>query len=163
MINLTRFFLGLTFTSFLFSASAQTDIDTIVYDGLNRLYEFHIPASYDGSEEIPLVFNMHGRGSNSYQQRIYSQMDGVSDLNNFIVVYPNAEFINNLRQWNLSYDVSPPGVWPEMWQALRIKRQSQLQGNVQFHQACYGCPYRSPLAYFVQAEYGAQSLLGQMQ
>ena len=112
MKNLTRFFLGLTFSSFLFSASAQTDIDTIVYDGLNRLYEFYVPASYDGSEEIPLVFNMHGRGSNSYQQRVYSQMDGVADLNNFIVVYPNAEFINNLRQWNLTYNVSPPGVTP---------------------------------------------------
>ena len=80
MKNLTRFFLGLTFSSFLLSASAQTDIDTLVFDGLNRLYEFHVPASYDGSEEIPLVFNMHGRGSNSYQQRIYSQMDGVADL-----------------------------------------------------------------------------------
>ena len=61
MINSTRFFLGIIFSSILFSASAQTDIDTMVYDGLNRLYEFHIPASYDGSEEVPLVFNMHGR------------------------------------------------------------------------------------------------------
>ena len=33
-------------------------------------------------------------------------------FNNFIVVYPNAEFINNLRQWNLTYDVSPQGVFP---------------------------------------------------
>ena len=110
--KLTRFFLGLALCALFFSASAQSDIDTIVYDGLNRLYEFHVPASYDGSEEIPLVFNMHGRGSNSYQQRIYSQMDGVANLNNFIVVYPNAEFINNIRQWNLSYNVSPPGVFP---------------------------------------------------
>ena len=52
MKNLTRFFLGLTFSSFLLSASAQTDIDTLVFDGLNRLYEFHVPASHDGSEEI---------------------------------------------------------------------------------------------------------------
>ena len=45
MKNLTRLFLGLTFSSFLLSASAQTDIDTLVFDGLNRLYEFHVPAS----------------------------------------------------------------------------------------------------------------------
>ena len=112
MKNLTRYFLSLSLCSIVFSASAQTDIDTIVYDGLDRIYEFHIPASYDGSEEVPLVFNMHGRGSNSYQQRIYSQMDGVADFNNFIVVYPNAWEINGVRLWNLSYDVSAPGVTP---------------------------------------------------
>ena len=112
MKNLTRYFLSLSLCSIVFSVSAQTDIDTLVYDGLDRIYEFHIPASYDGSEEVPLVFNMHGRGSNSYQQRIYSQMDGVADLNNFIVVYPNAWEINGVRLWNLSYDVSAPGVTP---------------------------------------------------
>ena len=102
MKNLIRFFLGLSFCFTLCSASAQFDIDTLVYDGLDRIYEFHIPASYDGSEEVPLVFNLHGRGSNSFQQRVYSQMDAVADLNNFIVVYPNAREVNGLVLWNLS-------------------------------------------------------------
>ena len=38
----------------------------------------------------PLVLNVHGRGSNTIQQRDASQMDQKADEEGFTVVYPQA-------------------------------------------------------------------------
>lgn len=57
-------------------------------DGRKRFYEIHIPHGYHKEEAIPVVLNFHGGGGNPAQQRKDSQMDSVSDVNNFIVVYP---------------------------------------------------------------------------
>ena len=95
-----------------FSASAQTDIDTIVYDGLDRIYEFHIPASYDGSKRFPwCLICMDGAVILTNSEFILKWMESPISII-FIVVYPNAWEINGVRLWNLSYDVSAPGVTP---------------------------------------------------
>ena len=53
--------------SFIFIAAgySQTTISSsFEYDGAEREYRLYIPASYDGIEPAPLVFNLHGYGSN---------------------------------------------------------------------------------------------------
>ena len=53
----------LLFLSFAFFANAQQQINkTLFFDGINRDYIIYIPASYDGSEEYPLLFSFHGGG-----------------------------------------------------------------------------------------------------
>ncbi len=60
----------------------------IQFDGYARFYELHIPKGYRKETATPVVLNFHGGAGNPSQQRNDSQMDRVSDVNNFIVVYP---------------------------------------------------------------------------
>jgi len=81
--------------------NAQTTIEeSIVHDGEQRDYTLYFPSSYDSNtENYALVFNFHGFTSNGEQQRLYSQMDLVSDTAQFVVCYP--EGIGNA--WNVGW------------------------------------------------------------
>ena len=74
---------------------AQTQTGSFTYDGLVRNYRVHLPTSCLG---LPLVFNLHGLGSNAAQQEFYSGFNSVADANDFILVYPDG--INN--EWNIT-------------------------------------------------------------
>lgn len=83
------------------SISSQNVInETIMHDGIERSYRLFIPASYDGSNPYPLVFNFHGFGSNASEQEFYSDMNRVGEANNFFICYPNG--IAN--SWNVGWD-----------------------------------------------------------
>ncbi len=77
-------FLGLSLT-------AQTTTETISIDGLDRTYEFHIPASYDGSSSVPLVLGLHGLGDTAMGFMNGTQFNVLANANNFIVAYPQGE------------------------------------------------------------------------
>ena len=63
---------------------------SLQYDGNNRQYELYIPQSYDGSENVPLLFNFHA-GNGTMDSQIYiSDMRNLADENNFILAYPQA-------------------------------------------------------------------------
>lgn len=62
---------------------------TVTVDGIERNYRLHLPSGYDRSP-TPLVLNFHGLGSNGLQQEFFSEMDPVSDAENFIVAYPDG-------------------------------------------------------------------------
>lgn len=72
----------------------------INHDGLTREYILHVPASYDGSSPVPLIFNFHGYGSSNIAQIYYTSFNNVADTAGFIVVYPNA--VNN--SWNVGFE-----------------------------------------------------------
>ena len=85
----TLFFLFSLF--FSWTLSSQDFISqTLQYDGNNREYELYIPQSYDGSENVPLMFNFHAGNGTSYSQIYISDMRNLADENNFILVYPQA-------------------------------------------------------------------------
>ncbi len=48
----------------------------------------HVPSGYTGTNELPLVLNMHGSGSTAAEQEGFSGMDAESDAEGFIVAYP---------------------------------------------------------------------------
>ncbi len=90
-----------------FSLMAQETItETIMHDGVERTYNVHIPPNFDASQNLPLVLNFHGLGSNAFQQEFYSQFNAVSDTANMIVCYP--EGINN--QWNTGFGTNTDDV-----------------------------------------------------
>ncbi len=73
------------------SLIAQQNIDaTIEHDGETREYRLYIPASYSSGMELPLVINMHGWGSNSFEQSVYTGFNNVADSANILVVYPQG-------------------------------------------------------------------------
>ena len=81
----------LMFAALLVSTSAQTFINqSIQHDGLTREYSIYVPASYDGTTNFPLLFNLHGGGGTIAFHIGISDMSSIADTANFIVVYPQA-------------------------------------------------------------------------
>jgi len=70
--------------------SQQTITATIAHDGLQREYILYVPASYTGSNAVPLVFNFHGYTSNATEQMWYGDFRSIADTANFIIVHPNG-------------------------------------------------------------------------
>ena len=63
---------------------------TIDYDGLTREYSIYVPASYDGTTNFPLLFNLHGGGGTNSTWQVTSDMRSIADTADFILVYPQA-------------------------------------------------------------------------
>ena len=79
-------FIGLTFAG----TSQQTITATITHDAMQREYILYVPASYTGSNAVPLVFNFHGYTSNATEQMWYGDFRPIADTANFIIVHPNG-------------------------------------------------------------------------
>lgn len=99
--SLTLIFL-LSLSGYLFAQT--TDSGTITHDGLTRDYLIDIPTSYDGSQPVALVFNLHGVTSNAGQQRFYSEMYLTAETEGFLLVHPNGIGAS----WNVGFN-APAG------------------------------------------------------
>jgi polyhydroxybutyrate depolymerase len=82
-------------------ASADPTI-TLTVDGLERSYLLHVPASFDGSQPVPLALVFHGGGGDAANQWRVSGFNQLSDEKGFIVVYPNgtSRLGDKLLTWN---------------------------------------------------------------
>ncbi|MCO6479925.1 MAG: T9SS type A sorting domain-containing protein [Phaeodactylibacter sp.] len=83
---------------------------TITVDGLEREYLLYVPAAYDGSEEWPLVLNLHPILGDGNKQMVLTNMNAVADTAHFLVAYPNGTPIGpgpTVLNWNVS--LSPDG------------------------------------------------------
>jgi polyhydroxybutyrate depolymerase len=69
---------------------AQTVVKTITHDGLQRSYRLYVPSIYDGNESVPLLLNLHGYGSDAFQQEIYGDFRPIADTANFILIHPDG-------------------------------------------------------------------------
>ncbi len=81
---------------------AQSTVSgTIVSGGLTREYRVYVPAAYRAGTPVPLLFNLHGFGSNNIEQENYGDFRPIADTANFLVVHPNGA-LNALgvRDWN---------------------------------------------------------------
>lgn len=85
----TTCILALLFTFYTLEAQ-QTLNETIMHDGIEREYTMYIPAVYDGSTVVPLLFNFHGGGGDIASQMWTSDMRPIADTAGFIIVYPQA-------------------------------------------------------------------------
>jgi polyhydroxybutyrate depolymerase len=71
-------------------AGAGTREESIEHGGLKRTYRIHVPPSYDGSKEVPLVLMFHaGGGSGQSAERNFG-FSRLSDQEGFLVVYPDG-------------------------------------------------------------------------
>jgi len=61
---------------------------TLTHDGLDRVYEVHVPPGYTGTAPVPLMLVIHGAHNTPRMARSWSQMDPVADENGFIIAYP---------------------------------------------------------------------------
>jgi polyhydroxybutyrate depolymerase len=63
---------------------------TLMHDGIERVYEVHVPPAYTGNSRVPLVLTIHGAHNTIAMVRGWSQMNTVADANGFIVAYPQG-------------------------------------------------------------------------
>ncbi len=71
------------------------------FEGILRDYRLYIPASYTPGTAAPLVFNLHGYGSNNLQQEYYGDFRAIADTAGFIIAHPNGTLNGTgSRFWN---------------------------------------------------------------
>jgi len=75
----------------------QTRIET-VHDGVRREYIVHIPTGYNNTQNLPLVFDIHGYTNTGETQARLSGFRDIADREHFIVV--NPEGTGALQSWN---------------------------------------------------------------
>lgn len=75
--------------------------ETMVYDGLERSYNVHLPQSYTGTEKLPLVIVLHGGGGNPNNAERMTGMSDKADEEGFIAVYPaGTGKVPGILTWN---------------------------------------------------------------
>ena len=82
----------------------------MVHNGITRTYSIYLPAAYDGSVPVPVVFNLHGYTSNATEQSFYGDFKPIADTANFIVVHPNGTIqpgTTTTQFWNVGFFASP--------------------------------------------------------
>ncbi len=87
--------------SFLLFVQAQDEARTLTFDGLERTYLIHVPASYDPQTPVPLLLMLHGRGGDGERISALTSFSNLANEKNFIVLYPDG--LDN--QWNYVKDV----------------------------------------------------------
>jgi polyhydroxybutyrate depolymerase len=105
-ISLFVAFLMLFFTNLF----AQKTLDkTISHGGLTRQYRLYIPANYNGSKSVPLLFNFHGFTSNNQQQEFYGDFRPLSNKEGFIICLPQGTVGGPTNQtfFNVGFFPSP--------------------------------------------------------
>lgn len=65
---------------------------TATYQGNERKFILHIPSSYNGTAEFPLVVFLHGGGGNAQSAVSFTNFNQVSKAENFLMLYPQAFF-----------------------------------------------------------------------
>jgi len=86
---------------FLCSTASYTQDDSLTWDGLNRYYRVHVPASYSPTTATSLIIAIHGGFGSGPLLETQSQLSVKSDQEGFIVVYPDG--VRNtlgIRTWN---------------------------------------------------------------
>lgn len=100
--------LSLCLLSSYFGLSQNTYNESFLHNGLIRDYRIYVPAIYDGSSPVPLLFNLHGYTSDNISQEFYADFRPIADTAGFIIVHPNGTFDQNGDRWWNAFDV--PGI-----------------------------------------------------
>lgn len=86
------------------SLAAETEYgltsQTLVHDGVIREFLLYVPASYDGSADVPLILNFHGNGLTSDLHMNMADMRETAESENFIAVYPQGVPLDGSAHWN---------------------------------------------------------------
>lgn len=82
---------------------AQTPVQTVTVDNVNRTFVVHLPKDYDPKKRYPVVLLLHGLGQDAEDMARLSRFNEVADRYGIIAVYPNA-----IRRWNVGVSIVEP-------------------------------------------------------
>ena len=73
------------------SALAQQNVeDSLGHQNLQRQYIIHLPPGYNNNNPLPAVIVLHGGSGNYYSVQGFTQMNFVSNQNDFLAIYPQG-------------------------------------------------------------------------
>ena len=82
--------------------ASGTSTLTPTFGGKVRVVIVHLPSGYQGTSPVPLVLNMHGSRSTALAQEFLTGMDSTSDVDDFIVAYPQGDIATGSGfEWNV--------------------------------------------------------------
>jgi polyhydroxybutyrate depolymerase len=87
------------------TTSPGTTTLSLQVNGFARTVFVHIPFGSSNSSPLALVFNLHGSGTTAVAQSEFSEMDLTSDVDHFIVAYPQGLITDGT-----GFDWNVPGV-----------------------------------------------------
>ncbi len=94
-------FIACSFFSTVQSICQETLTMTLEHDGMERSYILYVPNSYDANTPAPLVFNLHGYGSNANEQMWYGDFQSLANANGFLVCHPDGSLLDGVTHWNV--------------------------------------------------------------
>ena len=117
-----------------FVKAQATITDSIYSGGIYRTYRLYVPAIYNGSSARPLVINMHGYGSSSYEQQYYGNFMPIADTANFLIVHPQGTVSSGQTYWNAgisSFGADDLGFLSRLIDSLKLQYNIDLK--IQFY------------------------------
>ncbi len=69
---------------------AGTRVHRLRSGGLNRTYRLSVPRGYTGSTRVPLVMDLHGAGSNAFEEQLLTSADDEAAQRGWIVATPDS-------------------------------------------------------------------------
>ena len=86
------YLIGFIFTSNInLFAQVFDGFQTINHNQIDRRFYLYVPDNYSVNNPIPILFNFHGGGGDPVSYMNYtSDMRGLAETNNFILIYPEA-------------------------------------------------------------------------
>jgi len=75
---------------------------SFTFEGKSRTYQLYVPAAYNGTSRVPLVFNFHGFGSDAVEQMAYGNFKPEADQHDFLIVAPDGQVTAAGRHYNLT-------------------------------------------------------------
>ena len=113
-------------------------------DGQDDVWFEYVPASYDGSEPVPLVVSLHGGMMTGWGQAIYTSWTLVAEANGFLAAFPNASrdrfWQVQWGSWDYKTDVPnppPPGATPSPENAADCRDVQLVLGLVEHMKKTY--------------------------
>ena len=81
---------GVILFGFCSKNSVDPEAQAFYSGGIKRSFGFHIPSGFDPDSTYPAIFAFHGAGSSGYDFMVYTNLNRVSDRQDFIIIYPDA-------------------------------------------------------------------------
>ncbi|MCX6257176.1 MAG: T9SS type A sorting domain-containing protein [Bacteroidia bacterium] len=91
MTKIIKFLLLVIISGVSFTVRSQINIFYhLTFQGYNRSFIVHVPASINSTSHLPLVFVLHRSGGNANLMLTKTNYNNIADTANFIVCYPNG-------------------------------------------------------------------------
>ncbi len=86
------------------SFGQTTFSDSIVSSGIYRTYRLYVPAIYNATNPVPLVFNLHAYSYKNTDEETYADFRPIADTANFIIALPQGDSVHQAWEYNLGFD-----------------------------------------------------------